>query len=314
MAESAHRRRRWIRRTFLILLLLVVMAAGGFYFWPLSYYNGWTYLHEDLSGVESRSVQVEGHRVHYLAEGPANGSVIVLVHGLGASAEDWRALAPYLVRAGFRVYIPDLLGYGRSERPRDFSYSVRDEADVVTGFMDALGLKRVELGGWSMGGWVAVLIAHEHPEHVSRLMLLDAAGLKVPPLYDTALFVPSNFDQLDQLQAILTPQPRPIPAFVARDILRGFRHRGWVIQRALATMLTGRDVIDGDLPQLKMPVLLVWGALDHVTPLAQGETMHRLIPDSELEVFPGCGHMAPIECSGAVGPVVASFAGEKPTY
>ncbi|MGH9560962.1 MAG: alpha/beta fold hydrolase [Terracidiphilus sp.] len=310
MSESTNRPRHWIRRTSLALLVLVVIVAGGFYLFPVRYYDDWMYLHEDFSGIESRTVEVAGHRVHYLAEGPANGPAVVLVHGLGASAEDWRALAPYFVRAGFRVYIPDLVGYGRSERPKDFSYSVHDEAQVVIGFMDALGLKKVELGGWSMGGWIAVLVAQEHPERVNRLMLFDAAGLKVEPTYDTALFVPLNFDQIHQLQAILTPQPRPIPAFVARDILRNFRRNGWVIQRALAAMLTGRDVIDSDLPQLKMPVLLVWGALDRVTPLAQAETMHRLIPNSELDVIPGCGHMAAIECSAAVGPKVVAFARE----
>ena len=72
--------------------------------------------------------------------------------GLGGRAEDWRSLAPYLAKAGYRVYMPDLPGYGRSEKPADFSYSVPDEAAVVVGFMDALGLKQVDLGGWSMGG------------------------------------------------------------------------------------------------------------------------------------------------------------------
>ncbi len=308
MIEPASRPGRWIKRTLLALLLLALIAGGAFYFRPVSCYNEWTYLREDFSGIESRSVQVGGHRIHYLAEGPVNGPPVVLVHGLGASAEDWAALAPYLARAGFRVYIPDLVGYGRSERPKDFSYSLRDEAAMVVGFMDALGLKQVELGGWSMGGWIVVLVAQEHPERVSRLMLFDAAGLDVKPAYDTALFVPSNFDQLRQLQALLSPQPRPIPAFVAHDILRSFQGRGWVIRRALASMLTGRDVVDNDLPQLKMPVLLVWGALDRVTPLPQGETMHRLIPDSELDVISGCGHMAPIECSAAVGSKVVAFA------
>ncbi len=132
---------------------------------------------EDLTGIESRTVRVEGHRVHYLVQGPANGPAVVLVHGLGGRAEDWRNLAPYLAKAGFRVYMPDLLGYGRSDKPADFSYSVRDEAAVVVGFMDALGLKQVDLGGWSMGGWIVQIAAIEHPERISRLMLFDAAGL-----------------------------------------------------------------------------------------------------------------------------------------
>jgi pimeloyl-ACP methyl ester carboxylesterase len=310
MTTTTNRRSHWFKWTLVSLLALALFAGVGFYLRPISYLNEWTYLQEDLSGIESRSVEVAGHRVHYLAEGPADGPAVVLVHGLGANAEYWRNLAPYLARSGFRVYIPDLIGYGRSERPADFSYSVRDEAGVVVGFMDALGLKQVELGGWSMGGWIAVLVAGQHPERVSRLMLFDAAGLNAPPTFDTALFTPSTVAQLDELEALLSPQPQPIPAFVARDILRNFRRNGWVVQRALATMLTAQDVIDGVLPQLKIPVLLVWGSLDRITPLDRGETMHRLIPQSQLDVFAGCGHMAPIECSAALGPKVVAFAHE----
>jgi pimeloyl-ACP methyl ester carboxylesterase len=174
--------------------------------------------------------------------------------------------------------------------------------------MDALGLKQVELGGWSMGGWIAVLVAAQHPERVNRLMLFDAAGLNVAPTFDTELFTPSTVAQLDELKALLSPHPQPIPAFIARDLLRNFRRNGWVVQRALATMLTAQDVIDNLLPQFKMPVLLVWGSLDRVTPLDLGETMHRLIPQSEFDVFAGCGHMAPIECSAALAPKVVAFA------
>ncbi|MFZ0338351.1 MAG: alpha/beta hydrolase [Terracidiphilus sp.] len=308
MTKPTTRPKRWFKRSLRPLLALALLAAAGFYFRPVSYLDTWTYLHEDLSGIQSRNVQVAGHRVHYLVEGPTKGPVVVLVHGLGASAEYWSNLAPYLAKAGFRVYIPDLIGYGRSERPADFSYSVRDEAAVVVGFMDALGLKQVELGGWSMGGWIAVLVAAQHPERVSRLMLFDAAGLNVPPTFDTALFTPSTVAQLDELEALLSPQPQPIPAFVARDILRNFRRDGWVVQRALASMFTAQDVVDNLLPQLKMPVLLEWGSLDRVTPLSDGDMMHRLIPQSQLDVFVGCGHMAPIECSAAVGPKVVAFA------
>jgi pimeloyl-ACP methyl ester carboxylesterase len=246
--------------------------------------------------------------VHFLAEGPADGPVVVLVHGLGANAEHWRNLAPYLVQSGFRVYIPDLIGYGRSDRPADSSYSVRDEAAVVVGFMDALSLKQVELGGWSMGGWIAVLVAAQHPERVSRLMLFDAAGLNVPAAFDTALFTPSTIAQFNELEALLSPHPQPVPAFIARDLLRNIRSNGWVVQRALATMLTAHDAIDNLLPQLKMPVLIVWGSLDRITPIDLAETMHRLVPQSELDVFAGCGHMAPIECSAALGPKVVAFA------
>ncbi len=286
----------------------VVLAAGiGFWMRPVSYFDDFTYLQEALSGVRNHEIRVAGERVHYETEGPAGGPVVVLVHGLGGSAEDWRNLAPYLVKAGFRVYIPDLLGYGRSAKPADFSYSVQAEAGVVVEFMRDLGLKRVDLGGWSMGGWIVQLIASQHPEMVRRLMLFDAGGLDVKPDWNTALFWPTTAGQLTQLEALLTPHTQAIPGFVARAILRITRERGWVVKRAMATMLTGKDVTNSLLPTLKMPVLISWGAEDRIFPLSQAEEMHKLIPQSQLDVFAGCGHLAALHCASQEGPKVVAF-------
>ncbi len=289
------------------LLALATLIAAGFFLRPISYFNAMTYLREDFSGVESRDVRVEGIRVHYLAEGPANGPVIVLVHGLGSRAEDWRNLAPYLVSAGFRVYLPDLPGFGRSEKPANFSYSVRDQAAVVVGFLDALGLKKVNLAGWSMGGWIAELIAAQHPERVNRLILFDAAGLFVIPDWNPDLFMPGSAAQLGQLYDLLMPHPPQIPSYVARDILRLSHQHVWVMRRAIDTMLTAQDVTDKLLPELKMPVLIEWGELDRITPVAEGQTIHQLIPQSQLNVISGCGHLAPLECARQIGPQVVAF-------
>lgn len=301
---------KFVWRLFQFAGALVALAAiGVFGFWlrPVAYFNELTYARECLAGIESRSVQVAGHRVHYLAEGPAGGATVVLIHGLGGRSEDWRDLAPWLAKAGFRVYMPDLPGYGRSEQPADFSYSVPDESAAVVGFLDALGLKQVDLGGWSMGGWIVQRVAAEHPQRVRRLMLFDSAGVYQKPDWNTALFTPTTPQELDQLEALLSPHPSRIPGFIARDILRISKKNAWVIHRALAAMLSGRDATDSLLPQLKMPVLIVWGELDHITPLSEGEKIHQLIPQSQLEVFPGCGHLAAGQCSAQIGPKVLEF-------
>jgi pimeloyl-ACP methyl ester carboxylesterase len=299
-----------IKRLLWVAGVLVALAAiGALTFWvrPIGCFNELMYARLALAGVESHSVPVAGHRVHYYAEGPSGGQVVVLVHGLGGRAEDWRNLAPYFAKAGFRVYLPDLPGYGRSEQPADFSYSVPDEAEAVVGFLDALGLKQVDLGGWSMGGWIVQRVAGEHPGRVRRLMLFDSAGLYEKPAWDTRLFTPVSDTDLNQLDALLMPNPPKVPEFIAEDILRRSRKNAWIIHRALNTMLTGKDATDNLLPGLKMPVLIVWGAEDHITPLHLGEKMHRLVPQSGLDVIPGCGHLAPVQCAVQIGPKVVEF-------
>jgi pimeloyl-ACP methyl ester carboxylesterase len=104
------------------------------------------------------------------------------------------------------------------------------------------------------------------------------------------------------------PNPPKVPGFVARDLLRISQERAWVIQRALDSMRTGQDATDSLLPQLKMPVLIVWGDGDRIIPLNQGETMHKLVPQSEFVVVgPSCGHLAPVQCSAQIGPKVVEF-------
>jgi pimeloyl-ACP methyl ester carboxylesterase len=290
-----------------VVLGLAVLAGLVFWLRPVSCFNELMYARLRFAGVESHSVRVAGHRVHYYAEGPSGGRVVVLVHGLGGRADDWRELAPYFAKAGFRVYLPDLPGYGRSEQPTDFSYSVSDEAGAVVGFLDALGLKQVDLGGWSMGGWIVQRVAIEHPERVARLMVFDSAGLYAKPLWDTRLFTPATAADLDQLDALLMPNPPKVPGFIAEDVLRRSRKNAWIIHRALDTMLTGKEATDTLLPQLKMPVLIIWGSEDHITPPDLGVKMHHLVPQSELDIIPGCGHLAPVQCAVQIAPKVVDF-------
>lgn len=293
----------WLSIAGLALFLFV----AGFWTHPLAYYDHYASLRMALHGARSQSIQVEGIRVHYYVMGPASGTPVVLVHGLGGRSEDWMQLAPYLTRAGYRVYLPDLPGYGKSQQPASFSYSVTDEGRIVVAFMDQLGLRRVDLGGWSMGGWIVQLIAANHPVRIRRLMLFDSAGLYARPSWDTNLFMPRNPQQLAELDALLMPHPPRVPDFVANAILKRSARNSWVIRRALTTMLSGREVTDKLLPRLNMPVLLVWGEADQITPLVLGEKMHVAVPQSQLFVVPGCGHLAPSQCAKPIGPAVVEF-------
>jgi pimeloyl-ACP methyl ester carboxylesterase len=296
-----------IKRILAGLVVLAAVAGAGFYLRPVAYFNGLMYVQAFFAGVESHTITIAGYRVHYNAEGPKTGAPVVLVHGLGGRAEDWRGLAQSLAAAGYRVYMPDLPGYGRSEQPADFSYAVHDEAEQVVHFLDAMGLKKVDLGGWSMGGGIVQHVAFRHADRVHKLMLFDAVGIYELPKWNVKLFTPRSAAELGQLEALLTPKPPQVPGFIARDVVRLSNKDGWVIDRAVEQMLNGKDATDALLPQFKMPVLVVWGGADKIFPVSQAETMHRLIPQSELVVIPGCGHLAPGECTDRIAPKVAAF-------
>jgi pimeloyl-ACP methyl ester carboxylesterase len=258
-----------------------------------------------IAGMHSEYVPIDGHRIHYLVGG--TGMPIVLVHGLGSRASDWVGLIPALVRSGHRVYALDLLGYGQSDRPADAQYSIEEEAQVVEGFLKAEHLQHVDLAGWSMGGWISMEVATEMPQSISRLILLDSAGLRFQPSFDPLLFTPDDLGQLRQLEHLLSPDAPVMPAFLGRAFLERARPEAWVIRRSVGSMLTGQDLMDTRLGELKMPVLIVWGKQDMLTPLSLAYELHAGVPNSQLEVIDGCGHLAPGLCAGKIAPSLLNF-------
>jgi len=120
--------------------------------------------------VDQRSVDVSGVRLAFRIWGPPDAPPLVLLHALGEDATDWEVVVPTLARSR-RVYALDLRGHGRSDWPGDYSLELM-QADVLQ-FLDTLGLGPVDLIGHSLGGIVAYLLAENHPQRVSRLVLED---------------------------------------------------------------------------------------------------------------------------------------------
>src|SRR5216683_6331910 len=208
----------------IVVLLVIVFAAVGltFYYNPLWVADQLTRFHLWREGVQSKYVEAGGYRMHYFEALPAKGTAgtpLVLVHGLGARGEDWAAMIPALAAKGFHVYAPDLLGYGRSPKP-DVDYSISLEEQTVAQFMQAVHVPRADVGGWSMGGWIVMKLALDHPEMVDRLVIYDSAGVYCPATWEPELFTPADVVGVRKLIAMLTPNPRPLPDFAAEAALR----------------------------------------------------------------------------------------------
>jgi pimeloyl-ACP methyl ester carboxylesterase len=302
--RATGRRGKWVLFALLFALGLAG-AAGAFARWPMWCFSTLTRGRLAWSGIRGHTLALDGMDIHYL-EGGA-GRPVVFVHGLAGQAQDWATLLPDVVRAGFHVYAMDLPGFGDSDKPPMRSYSIPEQARFVEAFLDAVHLGPVTLVGVSMGGWVAATVALDAPQRVERLVLVDSAGFAFKPGFNTALFTPTTPKDVDALLALLMPRPEPLPGFVKEDVVRQGEGRAWVVHRALASMADGADVLDTRFSQLKMPLLLVWGKQDMVTPLGLGEAMHHATPQSILEVYDGCGHLAFATCAERISPQLVRF-------
>lgn len=313
--SARHRRWRILRRVLFAILFLVVAVIALALIRPLDLLWFATEARLSFSGIHSSFTRIDlpgvGRvRIHYYAGG--SGPPVVLVHGLGGRAEDWAPLMPQLVRDHHRVYALDLPGYGRSDWPTNATYSIQEEARAVEAFLDDRHLAQTDLGGWSMGGWVAMRVALDEPQRIRRLMIFDSAGIRWALTWNPAIFEPDTPQKLQTMDNLLMPNGAPhVPAFIAHDIFRFVKKHGWVVRRNMDSMLTGRDLLDGKLGALKMPMLIVWGKQDHLIPVSVGEQIHRDVPQSELAIFDGCGHLAAGYCAAQVGPVVKGFLDEK---
>ena len=249
-------------------------------------------------------VEVEGARVHYVHAGA--GRPLLLVHGLTGSTLNWRRNIPALARdAG--VYAIDLLNMGTSERVPGLDAGLAATADRVAACMDALGLAEAEIVGHSHGGAVALMLAARHPERVRGLILFAPANP-----YSTAGDTLIRFygSSLGTALARLAPSlPRWVqmialgrmygdPARIADGSLEGYVAGGRIpgtIDHVLAIVrgwFANMAALRAALPLVaRVPTLLVWGDRDRAVSLASGIRLHRELPQSELVVLPGAGHV-----------------------
>jgi pimeloyl-ACP methyl ester carboxylesterase len=242
--------------------------------------------------VQERWVETAEARVRVLTAGAADAPPLVLVHGLGMSADYWTAYTFPALAPAYRVLALDLPGFGRSAplpRHTSAAYSA-----VVQGLIDQLAPgARVHLLGHSMGGQVSIAVAAHAPERIRSLTLVGAAGL---PWREAAWRIP-----LRAARDRCNYQPR---------LLRyGMQARpfGRVYRECLAMILRGAAETGALLPRITAPTLLIWGERDYMVPLHYGRTMARLLPHARLAVGRGLSHVPFFERPAAFHRLVAEF-------
>jgi pimeloyl-ACP methyl ester carboxylesterase len=270
----------------------------------------------------SHFVRVDGVRMHYQEAGEASAPPLVLIHGFLASTFVWRDVLVPLAQEGFRVIAPDLVGFGFSDKPAEGEYTIEYQAHKVLGLLDELNVARATLVGSSYGAAVSTICALEHPERVARLVLVGAVcndNLKRHPVLRFVatpavgdLLSPALLDLryvLRRRLARFTVQAGDRQALQQRVTGRHLPLRAADTQRAMLQTLRRWSAtrVEHDAHLITQPTLLVWGERDSDTPLRDGETLARLIPDARLHVFPDTGHLPQEERPQEFIEVVAEF-------
>ncbi len=271
-------------------MLVGLAGSAAFYLRPLATLRALSRVGLRLSGAAERKAKVDGLRVRYFEASPDPsppvGEAIVLLHGLGDSAETWARMMPALAR-GRRVLAPDLAGFGRTPAPREgmrLSVLVR----YLAGFLDSLGVRRAILVGNSLGGAVAIRYAAENPGRVERLFLLDSAGLLERVLPELE---PKTREEARELARISFGPEARMPNFFLDDLVR------WARNPAHRAYLRSEEPTDvrGDLGRIQAPTTVVWGEQDRLVPPEHGRVLRDGIPGSELIVLPGVAHVPQLQ-------------------
>ncbi len=238
-----------------------------------------------------QEVLVKGRRIVYYEAG--KGSVVILIHGLGADAHNWGAnIGP--LAANYRVIALDQIGYGQSEKPV-MRYTVETFVDYLHDFMVALNIPKASLVGNSLGGWVALDFAIRHPKMVEKLVLVDAAGLHpaVPlklPEGGLQTLTPRNTRWFFDL---MTANKEWATADLGLISYESHAKNGdtYTVASSLAEMATGQEFEDYKLDKVKAPTLIIWGRDDMLLPMKMGEHFHQGIAGSQMIVIDGAAHV-----------------------
>ena len=248
-----------------------------------------------LIGVREEYCNLNGVLMRYYCAG-RRGSPVVLVHGLGSSAETWAALIPLLSREHL-VYAPDMPGFGKTPLAPEGT-NIATHVLYLERFLNALGYPRVTLVGNSLGGWIATRFALLHPERVEHLYLLNSAGLRREGM--NSPYVERREEALSTFKH-LWGFSLPLPGFLLDSMIQNSQ------RPAYAGFIRGYDPaeeLDSLLTEVKVPTTIIWGEKDRLLPLACAYDFERGIPGAELVLLPRTGHMpqmqAPLEVARVI--------------
>ncbi len=265
-----------------------------------------------------QSIVANGIRTNYHDVG--SGHPALLIHGSGPGVSgwaNWRMTIPVLSQVS-RVIVPDMVGFGFTDRPTGIQYNLDNWVAQVIGLLDALKIEQTDLVGNSFGGALALALAIRHPQRVRRLVLMGSAGVhfELTDGLDLAWGYTPSIANMRKLLDVFAYDRN-----LVTDELAELRYKASIqpgFQEAFSSMFpaprqNGVKALmskEEDIRALPHDTIVIHGREDQIIPLANSVTLANWIPRSQLHVFGRCGHWTQIEHAARFNKLVSNFFAE----
>ena len=259
------------------------------------------------AGLTKKKAILEGGDISFLCSDAVSlanqsGGVLLMLHGFGAEKEIWSGFTKNL-RTSLPVLIPDLPGHGENDQDFEADYSIHRQANRLYELLQALNVTKVHIIGHSMGGAIALRLAHLYPEIVSSLVLISAAGAEIKPgvlenIVDSRDLNPlvdvknrEDFQRLIEFCMSKPPYvPRPFFNLIADKKIARFD-----IDKKIFSDITVDIDQSAHLDTIRQPALIMWGDRDQILNVADADYLNTHMSGSQKIILPGIGHVPIVE-------------------
>jgi pimeloyl-ACP methyl ester carboxylesterase len=270
--------------------------------------------------ISMLSNAVDGFQLAYdrIGDGPA----VVLLHGWPGDRTDYRVLAPMLAERGFEVVVPDLRGFGASDKQSvdPVDYGVAAQGRSVLGLVEELGLERPVLAGYDIGSRVAQGIARSRPELIEGLVIappLPGIGKRVFSEYAQAEFWYQAFHRLPLIEELIDGNPDAVRSYLRHfwthwsgpgfepeldHLVEVYSEPGaftasisWYRAGAGSVAVSASEMAPPSYDRIGVPTVVLWPEFDPLFPRAWSDRIDDFFSDVRLRHVDGVGHYAPLE-------------------
>ena len=238
--------------------------------------------------MEEQNIDVGGLAISYKTYG--QGEPVLVLHGWGKGSNAWIRFSRFLSSKGYQVVVPDLPGFGKSQVP-PVPWSVAEYLKFVEDFVLEMNLEKPYIFGHSFGGGLGAVYAAHNPERAKKLMLVGAAVIRKERLSlrqhaAKALAAGKGVFMCLPFSKKLAPLAERVVYKIAG--VHDYQKTSGVMRETFKNILS--EDLSGSVNFLKLPVLIVWGGSDKITPLSDARELKHKIAGSSIEKMENVGH------------------------